>query len=199
MSAKLLTRHDTRKALIEAGAEAMIEKGYTNSGIQEVLSKVGVPKGSFYHYFDSKEDFAVAIIEHFDNSFISFVKPILENTNLSPLERLRAYCMKKRECMEASNCRKVCLIGNLSQEMSDQSETLRTVLSDVVVRTRDQFAECIEEGQNLGELTKSVDAKVLAEFFLSAWEGAMMRAKTLKNLEPIDVFIDLMFGRVLTK
>ena len=121
MNAKLLTKQDTRQLLIEAGAEVMIEKGYTNSGLQEVLSKVGVPKGSFYHYFQSKEDFALAIIEEFDREFMEFLLPILNDKSLSPKERLLSFCTAKRECMRASNCRRGCLIGNLSQEMADQS------------------------------------------------------------------------------
>jgi len=197
MNAKVLTKQDTRQLLIDAGAEVMIEKGYTNSGIQEVLSKVGVPKGSFYHYFQSKEDFALAIIEEFDREFMAFLLPILNDTSLSPKERLRSFCNAKRECMRASNCRKGCLIGNLSQEMADQSETLRQSLSEIMEKRHEAFTACIEEGQQLGEFTQSVDSKVLADLFLSSWEGAIMRAKTIKNLEPLDVFINLMFELVL--
>jgi len=197
MNAKVLTRQDTRQLLIEAGAEVMIEKGYTNSGIQEVLSKVGVPKGSFYHYFHSKEDFALAIIEEFDREFMEFLLPILNDKSLSPKERLLSFCNTKRECMRASNCRKGCLIGNLSQEMADQSETLRQALSEVMEKRLDLFAACINEGQQLGEFTQTVNSRVLADLFSSSWEGAIMRAKTIKNLEPLDVFIDLMFALVL--
>lgn len=199
MNAKVMTKLDTRKALIEAGAEVMIEKGYTNCGIQEVLSQVGVPKGSFYHYFDSKESFALAIIEEFDRDFLAFLLPILGDKSQSPKERLRTFCVAKRECMREASCRKGCLIGNLSQEMSDQSETLRQALSEVMTKRLDIFAECIEEGQRLGELSQSIDSRTLADLFLSSWEGAMMRAKTIKTLEPLDVFISLMFELVLKK
>lgn len=197
MNAKVVTKQDTRQLLIEGGAEVMIEKGYTNSGIQEVLSKVGVPKGSFYHYFQSKEDFALAIIEEFDREFMEFLQPILNDKSLSPKERLLSFCNSKRECMRASNCRKGCLIGNLSQEMSDQSETLRQALSEVMEKRLDVFAACILEGQQLDEFTQSVNSRVLADLFSSGWEGAIMRAKTIKNLEPLDVFIQLMFTLVL--
>lgn len=199
MNAKVMTKLDTRKALIEAGAGVMIEKGYTNCGIQEVLSQVGVPKGSFYHYFDSKESFALAIIDEFDRDFFAFLTPILEDKSLTPKERLQRFCVAKRDCMQASSCRKGCLIGNLSQEMADQSETLRQALSEVMKRRLDAIAECIEDGQNLGELSPRADARTLADLFLSSWEGAMMRAKTIKTTEPLDVFIDLMFDLVLKK
>jgi len=199
MNVKAITKQDTRKALIDAGAEVMIEKGYTNCGIQEVLSLVGVPKGSFYHYFDSKESFAVAIIKEFDRDFLSFLMPILGDKSQSPKERLRTFCTAKLECMRAANCRKGCLIGNLSQEMSDQSETLRQALSEVMTKRLNIFTECIEEGQKLGEFTPTIDSRILADLFLSSWEGAMMRAKTIKTLEPLEVFINLIFELVLKK
>lgn len=197
MNARIAARQDTRQLLLEAGAEVMIEKGYTNSGIQEVLSKVGVPKGSFYHYFDSKEDFALAIIDEFHKEFMAFLMPILTDKSLTPVQRMRTYCETKRECMRAAKCRKGCLIGNLSQEMSDQSETLRQALSEVMDKRVHAFAACIEEGQHLGEITDAADAGKIADLFSSCWEGALMRAKTSKDVEPLNVFIELIFELVL--
>ncbi|MBX9948961.1 MAG: TetR/AcrR family transcriptional regulator [Candidatus Obscuribacterales bacterium] len=199
MNARVAAKQDTKQLLLEAGAAVMIEKGYTNSGIQEVLSKVGVPKGSFYHYFDSKEDFALAIIEEFHKEFMAFLMPILTDKSLTPIQRMRTFCETKRECMRAADCRKGCLIGNLSQEMSDQSETLRQALSEVMDKRVDAFAACIEEGQLLNEITSDADARKIADLFSSCWEGAVMRAKTSKNLEPLNIFIDLMFELVLKK
>lgn len=199
MASKTAAKQDTRIALLEVGMDIMLEKGYSNTGIQEILSALQVPKGSFYHYFDSKEDFALAIIEEFDRDFMAFLTPILTNESLTPKERLRSFCESKRECMRAANCRKGCLIGNLSQEMSDQSETLRQALSEVMEKRLDAFAACIKEGQERGEITTAADARTIADLFSSSWEGAMMRAKTIKNLEPLNVFINLMFELVLKK
>lgn len=63
-------RGETRDKLIEAGLQLMLAKGYTNTGIQEIVNQAGVPKGSFYHYFDSKENFALAIIDSFDRNHL---------------------------------------------------------------------------------------------------------------------------------
>lgn len=197
MSSKVLNKQDTRLLLIQAGTDVMLEKGYTNSGIQEVLSKVGVPKGSFYHYFDSKEDFAIAIIEEFDNDFTSTQLPLLRDESISPKQRLRMHCENKIECMRSSQCRKGCLVGNLSQEMADQSEVLRHALSTVMGKWTDMFAACIEAGQQNGEIPKFSNPQKIAEFFISGWEGAVMRAKTIKSLEPLDTFVELMFDNIL--
>jgi TetR/AcrR family transcriptional regulator, transcriptional repressor for nem operon len=197
MTTKLATRQDTRTALLQAGMDVMLEKGYSNTGIQEVLSSLGVPKGSFYHYFESKENFAIAIIEHFDQECSESVRTMLKDQQKTPLQRLYNYCQNGKQGFLSQECRKGCLIGNLSQEMSDQSETLRKVLSAVMTKRQDLFADCIKEGQKLGEISQDWPADKLAEYFISSWSGAFMSAKTVKNIEPLDTFIDLMFNQVL--
>lgn len=188
---------DTKSALLEAGMAVMFEKGYTNTGIQEVLSSVGVPKGSFYHYFESKEDFALKIILHVEENYARELTGYLRDSSLTPINRLKNLCETKKKGLLEQKCRKGCLIGNLSQEMADQSETLRIELSRVMCRWRDMYCACIDEGQKAGEINKSIDAEKLAEMFLCGWEGAIMRSKTQKTVEPIEAFIEVMFGRVL--
>jgi TetR/AcrR family transcriptional regulator, transcriptional repressor for nem operon len=197
MVTKSAAKQDTKIALLETGMDIMLEKGYTNTGIQEILTALRVPKGSFYHYFDSKENYAAEIIKHYDQAYSANLIRTLRNPKETPVQRLRAYCQTSKENLEMRQCSKGCLIGNLSQEMSDQSELLRTELSTVITKWRDMFSSCIEEGQSAGEIRKTVSAEQLAEFFLSGWSGAVMRAKTLKNSEPMQTFIDLMFEQVL--
>lgn len=197
MGTKTASKQETRTALLDVGTELMMQKGYTNTGIQEILNTLGVPKGSFYHYFDSKENYAVEIIRHFHETYHARNAAILHNTAETPLQRLRTYCETNKANLSAQNCRKGCLIGNLSQEMSDQSEILRHELSIVMGAGRKLFADCIEEGQNSGEIKTTRTADAMAELFLSGWGGAVMRAKTVKTTEPLEVFIDLMFNDVL--
>jgi TetR/AcrR family transcriptional regulator, transcriptional repressor for nem operon len=190
-------RPDTRTLLIEAGKELMYEKGYNNTGLQEVLARVGVPKGSFYHYFQSKEDFALDIIEYHGQFCRAKLDRILKNQDATPLTRLKNYCAEEKAELSARNIRKGCLIGNLSQEMADQSEALRTALSAVMALWRNRFTDCISEGQALGEISNAWPAEKMAELFLSGWGGAVMRAKSSKNLEPLETFVDLMFTHIL--
>jgi TetR/AcrR family transcriptional repressor of nem operon len=197
MSTRLEAKQDKRKSLLEAGMSIMLEKGYTNTGIQEVLTSLGVPKGSFYHYFDSKENYAIAIIQHFDEEYSADLQRTLTNTRETPLQRLRTYCESGRQALLNDECRKGCLIGNLSQEMSDQSEVLRKELSTVITRRLALFTDCIEEGQKLGEITKVATPDKLAEVLMCGINGAVMQAKTLKNIEPMETFIDLMFDHWL--
>ncbi len=197
MSPKVAGKQDTKTALLQVGMEMMVKKGYTNTGIQEVLTALGVPKGSFYHYFDSKENYAVAIIHHFDLTYAANLMKTLRNPKQTPLTRLRTYCEETKAMLVAQECRNGCLIGNLGQEMADQSEVLRKELSIVMNKWRDLFAACIDEGQAAGEIRSGPSAHDLAEFFSSAWGGAVMRAKTIKTSEPLDVFIALMLDDIL--
>jgi len=197
MVTKLPSRQDTKLALMQAGMDIMLEKGYTNTGIQEVLSSLGVPKGSFYHYFESKENFAVAIIRQQDSEYNLAIDSLLNDSSITPLQRLKKYCQDSKNGLVSQECRKGCLIGNLSQEMSDQSEVLRKELSIVMKNRSRQFARCIEEGQKTGEITQICPADKLADFFLCGWNGAVMLAKTMKDITPMETFIELVFDHFL--
>jgi TetR/AcrR family transcriptional regulator, transcriptional repressor for nem operon len=197
MTAKVGAKHETRVALIETGMDIMLVKGYTNTGIQEILSTLGIPKGSFYHHFESKENYAIEIIRHYDQFQTSALVEILRDPSRSPLQRLELYCQTYRTKLNSQECKKGCLIGNLSQEMSDQSEILRQELITVIGKWRDMFAACIEEGQKSGEIRSTRSAESLAEFFQAGWSGAVMRAKTLRDSESIDNFMTVMFEDLL--
>ena len=198
MKSLTVAKESTKTLLLESGIEIMLEKGYNNTGIMEVLQRTGVPKGSFYHYFESKEDFGLQIINHFAQKYETKLNETLGNKSLSPINRLKAYCQMTTAHLQSLDCRKGCLIGNLSQEMSDQSEVFRKRLLAIQVDSHARFTNCLKESQQLGEISKKVNCSDLAELFLSAWSGAVLRAKTSKTTEPLNVFMRVMFQQVLT-
>ena len=197
MSADAATKQDTKQALLEAGMNIMMEKGYTNTGIMEVLSTVGVPKGSFYHFFESKEEFALAIIAYTDSLYAAKSAKIFSDSSLNSVEKLKKYCQESREGLAQNECRKGCLFGNLSQEMADQSEVLRAALVKIMDKGRSAVAELIAEGQKNKLIKNQRPAEELAEVFQCLWTGAVLRTKTIKNLEPIDAVIKVLFEDIL--
>lgn len=150
MSKQVAAKTVTKNTLLETGMRIMSEKGYSNTGIQEVLDAADVPKGSFYYYFDSKEDFALQIIGYFEALGDELMDRCFEDHKLTAVEKLKLYCQEKKKLLEMDQCRKGCLIGNLSQEMSDQSEALRARLEEALTRSRNRLARCIKEGQEKG-------------------------------------------------
>jgi len=197
VSGQTATKESTKTLLLEKGLEIMFEKGYNNTGIMEVLHATGVPKGSFYHYFESKEDFGLQIINYFQNSYDAKLNATIGNLSLSPVARLKAYFEQGMEMASGNACRKGCLIGNLSTEMSDQSEVFRKRLLEIQVKTTERFANLLLEAQQKGEICQSYNCQDLAEFLQSAWSGATMRVKTSKNIEPMKAVMRVLFEKIL--
>lgn len=189
---KTATKIDTREVLIEAGKKVMLSKGFNNTGIQEIVSTSGVPKGSFYHYFESKEAFALAVINSFDQCQSNKIRTSLNAVALSPLNRLKHYFKRMADDLAIAPCRSGCLVGTLSQEMSGQSEQLRQTLASVLDGWKDQFAACLKEGQELKEIREDLCPKELAEVVLSGWEGAVLRSKATNSMAPVESFQEIL-------
>src|SRR5438874_9982641 len=158
----------TKATLVDAGLHLMLEKGYHHTGIQEVLQAAGVPKGSFYYYFPSKEAFGLEVIAQFAAAYLARLEQYLGDTTASPLTRLRRHHEELLARFERRGCRGGCLIGNLSQELADQSPRLRAQLDTVLTSWRARYAQLFREAQAVGELRADLDPEALADFYLSS-------------------------------
>jgi TetR/AcrR family transcriptional regulator, transcriptional repressor for nem operon len=187
----------TKEALLEAGTHIILEKGYNHMGIQEVLQAAGVPKGSFYYYFPSKADFGLQIIERFAAAYTRRLDQCLGDTTASPLTRLRRHLEQSLSQFESRGCRRGCLIGNLSQELADQNDVFRERLETVLTIWRERYTCLFREAQEVGELRADLDPEGLAEFYLNSFEGALLRAKVHKSMQPMRLFMTIMFDDVL--
>lgn len=192
-----MSKESTKTILLDAGRRVFSERGYNNSGIEAILHEAGVPKGSFYYYFSSKEDFGLQVLDRFADCANANAERFLSDTSLSPLERLRRFFDSIREKLESQQCRNGCLVGNLSQEMADQSEVFRARIEQIFEGWVDRYAECLAEAQRAGEIPAHLDVHELAEFWLNSWQGAILRAKSMRSTEPIRTFLNTMFGYIL--
>ncbi len=188
---------DTKITLLDVGLKTFVERGYNNSGLEAILSVAGVPKGSFYHYFGSKEDFGLQVINRFAEAYRLKLDESLSDESLSPIERLRTHYERAILCLEEEGCRQGCLIGTLSQEMAAQSEVFRTRLEEIFAAWADRLAICMTQAQADGEIPDYVDVRELAEFFVISWQGAILRAKNMRSTAPLRIFLNSMFGYVL--
>lgn len=112
-----MTTNDTRNLIIQTGADLIGTKGFGATGINGILTVAGVPKGSFYHYFSSKNDFGLAIIDTFAEEYDAKLDQILNDSSRSCVDRLQAYFDTGFEDMTSCECTRGCLIGNLGQEV----------------------------------------------------------------------------------
>lgn len=182
------SRNATRAVLIRAGVELLTEKGFSATGLDEILKRVGVPKGSFYHYFASKEAFGAVLIEAYGASFAARLDRYFLDETEAPLARLDNFVASARRNMARHGYRRGCLIGNLGQEMSALPEGFRSLLSEVFTDWQQRTAACLNAAQAAGEVSADIDSAELASFFWIGWEGAVLRAKLERSAAPLDQF-----------
>ena len=192
-----MEKKDTRNQIIQTGTAMIALQGYNATGIDAILKATGVPKGSFYHYFKSKEDFGLAVIDHFSESFEQRLATFLDDEEVTPLNRIRNYLEAGLLRISQNACTRGCLLGNLGQEMADLNERFRARLEEAFALWQRRFAACLEEAQQRGELSVKLDAQLLAGHILSGWEGAILRAKVMKSPQPMRDFIDVLFATAL--
>lgn len=193
-----MPRIETRKLLIDVGTQVIGNQGFNPTGLNSVLQTAGVPKGSFYYYFASKEDFGLAIIDETATEYAELIAGYLQDERYTPLTRIRNYLQSGLERIRDGQCKRGCLIGTLGQELSTQNETFRARLDGVFEGWKQQFAICLQAAKTCDELPADVDVMQLAEFLLSGWQGAILRTKMQQNVAPLEAFISLIFLYVLT-
>lgn len=169
--------NETKIALLRSGMEILTEKGYSATGIDEILRKEGIPKGSFYHYFPSKEAFGLALIQYYSDFFKHKLNKFLNDQELSPLSRLVGFIQDANKGMARYNFKRGCLVGNLGQEMSALPEPFREKLKAVFDDWQFSVESCLEAAKLAGEIPKHIDCQQSAYIFWVGWEGAVLRAK----------------------
>lgn len=181
-------RDDARARLLRAGVAILTEKGFSAVGIDEILRAVGVPKGSFYHYFDSKEAFGLALVDAYAAYFARRLDRWFADTTRPPLQRLRDFIADARAGMARHDFRRGCLVGNLGQETGVLPEPFRARLAAVFADWQARTARCLEAARAAGEIAPGADCAALAAFFWIGWEGAVLRAKLERSPEALDRF-----------
>lgn len=192
-----MSRNETKQLLIEVGTEVIGSQGFNPTGLNSVLKIADVPKGSFYYYFSSKEEFGLAIIDESAVAYTAKINSFLTDTTVSPVQRIRNYLENGLETIREGKCKRGCLIDTLGQELSSQNETFRVRLDKVFEGWKQQFRLCLQAAIECGELDNGTDTEALSEFLLSGWQGAILRAKMHSSTSPLEAFIDTVFERVL--
>ena len=186
-----------RDRLLQAGVSVFSRTGFNGASVQDITDAAGVPKGSFYNHFDSKEALGAAAIAHFWNEKASKALSVLERKDLEPLVRLRTYFEQVAVEVEAQNHTCGCFIGNMAAELSDHSAVVSEQLSDIYADWTRRIAACIAEAQRDDDVAPGADPGVLAAFALNAWEGALLRARVAKSNRPLQQFAETLFTQLL--
>ncbi|KQV61873.1 MULTISPECIES: TetR/AcrR family transcriptional regulator [unclassified Duganella] len=174
---------DVRQGIIDAAMPLFMHKGFNGVGLTELLGAAKVPKGSFYHYFGSKEVFGAAVIDSYFERTLARIDDLLAR-GATGREGLLNYFEDWRECQLGESGQ--CLAVKLGAEVSDLSEALRASLHRGVSGITSRLVQSIERGMADGSLQQGLDAKVLAIALYQSWVGASLLAKINHDRAPLD-------------
>lgn len=190
---------DTKSRILKAGAKIVLQKGFYDTGLTEILKAADVPKGSFYFYFKNKEDFGLQLIDTFADYLKNGADTFYEDQSLSPLAKIRRIFKWQAESFLKSDFKGGCPIGNLSLEMGDRNALFRKKLNTVFADMKKRLAAHLEQAQHQGEIADSLNIAEVADFILSSWQGALMQMKITKSITAHQVFDRMIFERFLKR
>lgn len=189
------TQTDTRERILAAAIEAIALKSFNGCGLSEILQAAGVPKGSFYHYFRSKEDLGIAVVERARDEAAEVVDPIVGDRRRPALERMRGIFAAYRDEIAQGGLMHGCVIGKMALEAADLSEPVRAAVKQAYDQWGSILARLIREAQAENAVDVRLDPEQTANLLVNLWEGTLIRARIDRSLAPVDAAIAYVFDR----
>ncbi|MFG1697456.1 TetR/AcrR family transcriptional regulator [Nonomuraea sp. NPDC049309] len=181
-----MTASDTRQTILDVAQATVARKGWAAVGINEVLTAAGVPKGSFYHWFSSKDAFGEAMLRSYFTTYLAEMDALFARPGVPAAERLMAYWRNWRDDQGIGDCQGKCLAVKLGAEVADLSEPMRLALKEGTTAIIDRIQRMIEAGASDGSLDAGGDAREVAETLYEMWVGASVLAKIRRDPGPLD-------------
>jgi len=181
--------HSTKQRLMDAGLRMLLEQGYNSLGIQAVLDATDTPKGSFYHHFKDKEDFALNVINAYIADVHTGLDECVQDRTRAPLDRVRHFFELTQQSYKKDGYMG-CLMGGLGQELSGVSEVFRAKIEWCFSSIAKRLALCLEEAKQQGDIPASCDIRQMANLLVDCWEGAALRSRLRRNPKPLTTMLD---------
>lgn len=184
--------HPTKQRLLDAGLAMLLEHGYNHLGVQALLEHTRTPKGSFYHHFRDKEDFALQVIDEYMVHVHAGLDAALSDEAVPPLQRVRHFFeMTEQKYREEGYMG--CLLGGLGQELSGISAAFRRKIEECFSTIADRLAVCLEQARDAGDLPATCDPRSMAGLLVDCWEGAALRSRLRGNPAPLLAMLEFYF------
>ena len=190
--------HPTKQRLLDAGLVMLLEHGYNDLGIQTLLAATATPKGSFYHHFKDKDDFALQVIDQYMQQVHAALDVCLGDRSRSPLERVRRFFELTQQSYRKEGYMG-CLLGGLGQELSGVSEVFRRKIEACLSEIAARIAVCLEQARKHGDIPANVDTPRLASVLVDCWEGAALRSRLRGNAAPLKAMLDFYFNAAVRR
>lgn len=180
-----------REHILLTGQRIMAGKGFSAVGLKEILEESAIPKGSFYYYFSSKEEFGVAMLEHYFEDYLDDLDQTLAEPGINYAQRLINYWQKWRATQSFHDCQGKCLAVKLGAEVADLSDKMRMTLMHGTAGIISRLADALEAGAAEGSLTLDDDPKKVAESLYQLWVGASVMVKIVRTVTPFDTALKM--------
>ena len=189
-----MTRANVRDKIVDAALHLFHTRGYNGSGVNDIVLTAGVPKGSFYNHFVSKEALGLETIARYGRDYGI---DALKDSSVPPLARLRRHFEGLADTFSECGFSRGCLLGNFGAEMADASPKIREALSETLATLTDAIAGVLREARDAGSLPADKNVELFARFLMDAWEGCLIRGKVMKDRSAVDEFLAITFGCLL--
>lgn len=176
---------DVRQHILDVAHPLLLRKGFTAVGLAEILSAAQVPKGSFYHYFGSKEAFGEAVLEAYFTDYLGRMDELLAQPGTAA-QRVSAYFHDWLDSQTGDEAQSRCLAVKLGAEVCDLSESMRTALERGTGGVIERLARCIEQGRADGSVKPALEPRAVAAMLYQSWLGASLLAKIARDRAPLD-------------
>jgi TetR/AcrR family transcriptional repressor of nem operon len=186
VKAHTIESSDVRANILAVGQRIMSGKGFSAVGLNEILTEAKVPKGSFYHYFNSKDAFGEALLSSYFEDYLADLDNVMDQPGLTMAQRLLNYFDLWRANQSFLDCQGKCLAVKLAAEVADLSEAMRGVLNQGTSAIIARLADAIERGVDDGSLTIDDTPRQIAESLYQLWLGASVMVKIVRGTAPFD-------------
>lgn len=176
----------------------LLEHGYNDLGIQALLATTRTPKGSFYHHFRDKEDFALQVVARYMANVHTTLDQCLGDRERAPLDRVRSFFELVEQSYRTEGYMG-CLLGGLGQELSGVSQVFRQTIEGCFLEIAARITDCLEEARQQGDIAPDSDPRRLADLLVDCWEGAALRSRLRGNAGPLVEMLDFYFGVAVTR
>ncbi len=177
---------EVRDNIVAIGSRIMAGKGFSAVGLNEILTTAKVPKGSFYHYFASKDAFGEALLENYFKGYLAEIDASLQQADAKMGKFLIRYFDQWRSNQLVADCQGKCLVVKLGAEVADLSEPMRLTLKQGTTAIVTRLANAIERGTAAGVLSVEGEPVKVAESLYQLWLGASVMAKITRDATPFD-------------
>lgn len=191
-----MEKQNTRELILNEALDSLHRSGYQATGLKDLLDRIQVPKGSFYHFFQSKEHLGLEVIKAYGDFVAKQWQRSFDELDGTAEVKLTHYFESLIKYFTKQDFGKGCLLGNFALEMSDKSAEIRSLVNESLEVFAKTIARVLAKDRGPNSKPNKTE-NLIADLIVEAWEGALIRMKSGKSKKPLEQFVKFSLPRIL--